>query len=133
PQCRTPGELCAGGEQARPARHAAEKQVRPDLVAPGCRFDHRASVIAGELRFGHHQRLVASAFALTPTAALTLTAGFRRSQAVVLRRAHERFHLLPEDKKASAAAATMPAPARPARLNICIRSAVGTRGSGGRP
>ena len=128
----SPGELGAGRQQTGPARHATQEQVRRHLVAPRRGLDHRAPVVRGELGFGDHRHLaraVRNGFAaLTFSVPASLAAGrLRRSQAVELRRRHRLL------QNASAAAPNMPAAASPARLNMVGRSAVHTRGSGGRP
>ena len=56
-QLRAPGELGAGGQQAGPARDAAQEQVRADLMAPWRGLDHRTPVVRGELGFGDHRHL----------------------------------------------------------------------------
>ncbi|CAG7345790.1 hypothetical protein PICSAR65_04160 [Mycobacterium avium subsp. paratuberculosis] len=125
------GQLGAGRQQPGAAGDAAQEQVRPHLVAPRRRLDHRAPVVRAELGLGHHRHLAGAVARPAPAAALVFAAlaarRFRRPETVEFRGAHRLL------QNASTAAPTMPAAASPARLNMVVRSAVHTRGSGGRP
>src|SRR5699024_1562348 len=125
----------AGGEQSGPAGEAAEEEVGRHLGAPRGRLDDAPPVIGGELRIGHDghlPRAVSPAAGPTrPAAALAGAPPSRRlgrPEAVELGGGHRRPRA-----NARPAAAIIPSAAIPARENIRGRSAVGTRGSGGRP
>ncbi len=129
---RPPGELRPGRQQTGSARDSAQEQVRRNLMSPRRGLDHRTAVVRAEFDFGDHRHLARTVCTTRTARGLAFPAPpaahrLRRSQTVELRRAH-RFR-----QNATAAAANMPAAAMPARLNICIRSAVHTLGSGGRP